>query len=36
MVVREDDRLLAICRADNGTWEFPGGILELNEAPRPA
>ncbi|MEV6163972.1 NUDIX domain-containing protein [Streptomyces sp. NPDC052052] len=26
-------RLLAICRADNGTWELPGGVLELNETP---
>ncbi|MFG2774516.1 NUDIX hydrolase [Streptomyces sp. NPDC048350] len=32
-VVREDGRILAIKRADNGTWEPPGGILELNEAP---
>ncbi|MFD4758536.1 NUDIX hydrolase [Streptomyces sp. NPDC058439] len=32
-VVREDGRLLAIRRADNGTWELPGGILELAEAP---
>ncbi|TQK45183.1 ADP-ribose pyrophosphatase YjhB (NUDIX family) [Streptomyces sp. SLBN-118] len=32
-VVREDGRLLAIRRADNGTWELPGGILELSESP---
>jgi len=32
-VVREDGRLLAIRRADNGTWELPGGVLELSEAP---
>ncbi|MGW3242784.1 NUDIX hydrolase [Streptomyces sp. NPDC001070] len=32
-VVREDGGLLAIRRADNGTWELPGGVLELNEAP---
>ncbi|MFH9794064.1 NUDIX hydrolase [Streptomyces virginiae] len=32
-VLREDGRLLAIRRADNGTWELPGGILELAEAP---
>lgn len=31
--MREDGRLLAIRRADNGTWELPGGILELNETP---
>ncbi|WP_191293143.1 NUDIX hydrolase [Kitasatospora herbaricolor] len=30
-VVREDGRLLAIRRADNGTWEPPGGVLELTE-----
>ncbi|MFI6844949.1 NUDIX domain-containing protein [Kitasatospora sp. NBC_00085] len=30
-VVREDGRVLAICRADNGTWEPPGGVLELTE-----
>jgi len=33
VVVREDGRLLAIRRADNGTWELPGGVLELSEAP---
>ncbi|MEU8464733.1 NUDIX domain-containing protein [Streptomyces sp. NPDC029003] len=32
-VVREDGRLLAIRRADNGTWELPGGVLELTEPP---
>ncbi|GAA1506422.1 NUDIX domain-containing protein [Streptomyces albidochromogenes] len=32
-VLREDGRLLAIRRADNGTWELPGGVLELSEAP---
>ncbi|MFF2744966.1 NUDIX hydrolase [Kitasatospora sp. NPDC058048] len=30
-VVREDGRILAIRRADNGTWEPPGGVLELSE-----
>lgn len=30
-VVREDGRVLAIRRADNGTWEPPGGVLELTE-----
>ncbi|MGW0030133.1 NUDIX hydrolase [Streptomyces sp. NPDC003314] len=30
-VVREVGRLLAIRRADNGTWELPGGVLELTE-----
>ncbi|MGW1935848.1 NUDIX hydrolase [Streptomyces sp. CB03578] len=32
-VIREDGRLLAIRRADNGTWELPGGVLELTESP---
>lgn len=30
-VVREDGRVLVIRRADNGTWEPPGGVLELTE-----
>ncbi|PVC71840.1 NUDIX domain-containing protein [Streptomyces sp. CS081A] len=33
-VVREDGRLLAIRRADNGTWELPGGVLEVDEIPQ--
>ncbi len=33
VVVREDGRVLTIKRADNGTWEPPGGVLELTEAP---
>jgi 8-oxo-dGTP diphosphatase len=32
-VIREDGRFLAIRRADNGTWELPGGVLELSETP---
>ncbi|MFQ6198504.1 NUDIX hydrolase [Streptomyces sp. NPDC000405] len=32
-VVRDDGRLLSIRRADNGTWELPGGVLELSESP---
>ncbi|MFD4242775.1 NUDIX hydrolase [Streptomyces sp. NPDC058525] len=32
-VVRDDGRLLAIRRADNGAWELPGGVLELAETP---
>ncbi|MFE4259588.1 NUDIX hydrolase [Streptomyces sp. NPDC056883] len=32
-VLREDGRLLAIRRADNGNWELPGGVLELAESP---
>ena len=33
-VVREDGRLLAIRRADNGEWVLPGGVVELDEDPR--
>lgn len=33
VVARDDGRLLAIRRADNGTWELPGGVLELVETP---
>ncbi|MET7936806.1 NUDIX domain-containing protein [Streptomyces sp. NPDC005322] len=33
VVTRDDGRLLAIRRADNGTWELPGGVLELDETP---
>ncbi|GAA0358169.1 NUDIX domain-containing protein [Streptomyces olivoreticuli] len=32
-VVRDDGRMLAIRRADNGRWELPGGVLEIEEAP---
>ncbi|CAM5340800.1 NUDIX domain-containing protein [Streptomyces viridifaciens] len=32
VVVREDGRVLAIRRADNGAWEPPGGVLELVES----
>ena len=31
--MREDGRILAVRRADNGTGELPGGVLELTEAP---
>ncbi|MFD7885112.1 NUDIX hydrolase [Streptomyces bauhiniae] len=33
VVVRDDGRVLVIQRADNGTWEPPGGVLELDERP---
>jgi 8-oxo-dGTP diphosphatase len=33
-VVREDGRMLAIKRADNGEWVLPGGIVELDEDSR--
>ncbi|BDB43302.1 NUDIX hydrolase [Mycobacterium kiyosense] len=32
IVVRDDDRVLVIKRDDNGHWEAPGGVLELNES----
>lgn len=32
-VIRDDGRFLAIRRRDNGTWELPGGVLELDETP---
>ncbi|KUM94742.1 NUDIX hydrolase [Streptomyces cellostaticus] len=32
VVVRDDGRVLVIRRADNGTWEPPGGVLERAEA----
>lgn len=31
-VVDRDGRFLAVRRADNGRWEPPGGILELDES----
>ncbi|SCK49300.1 ADP-ribose pyrophosphatase YjhB, NUDIX family [Streptomyces sp. SceaMP-e96] len=34
VVVREDGRVLVIKRADNGAWEAPGGVLELDERPQ--
>lgn len=33
-VIREDGRVLAIKRRDNGAWVQPGGIVELDEDPR--
>lgn len=30
-VVRDDGRVLVIQRRDNGKWEPPGGVLELEE-----
>jgi 8-oxo-dGTP diphosphatase len=31
-IVDDDGRFLAIRRADNGRWEPPGGVLELDES----
>jgi 8-oxo-dGTP diphosphatase len=33
IVVREDGRVLAIKRRDDGRWVPPGGVLELAETP---
>jgi 8-oxo-dGTP diphosphatase len=33
VVVRDDGRILAIKRMDDGRWVPPSGVLELNEAP---
>ena len=32
IVVGDDDRVLVIKRDDNGHWEAPGGVLELDES----
>ncbi|MBB2924012.1 NUDIX hydrolase [Cellulomonas cellasea] len=32
-VLAEDGKVLAIQRRDNGHWEPPGGVLELDEGP---
>lgn len=32
IVVREDGRVLVIRSDDNGHWEAPGGVLELDES----
>lgn len=32
-VVRDDQRVLAIKRQDNGAWVQPGGVVELDEGP---
>ncbi len=31
VVVNDDERVLLVQRRDNGRWEPPGGVLELNE-----
>jgi 8-oxo-dGTP pyrophosphatase MutT (NUDIX family) len=33
IVIREDGRVLAIQRNDDGRWVPPGGVLELDESP---
>ncbi|WP_163512147.1 NUDIX hydrolase [Fodinicola acaciae] len=32
IIVNDDDQVLVIRRADNGHWEMPGGVLELDES----
>jgi 8-oxo-dGTP diphosphatase len=32
VIVNDDDRVLAVQRRDNGRWEPPGGVLELDES----
>ncbi|WP_412539994.1 NUDIX domain-containing protein [Longispora sp. K20-0274] len=32
VVVNDEGRVLVIKRRDNGSWEIPGGILELDES----
>lgn len=32
IVIRDDGRVLVIKRNDNGHWEAPGGVLELDES----
>lgn len=32
IVIRDDERVLVIRRDDNGRWEAPGGVLELDES----
>lgn len=32
IVVRDDEHVLVIRREDNGQWEAPGGVLELDES----
>jgi 8-oxo-dGTP diphosphatase len=31
VIVREDNRILAVQRRDSGEWQPPGGVLELDE-----
>lgn len=33
IVIDDQDRVLVIQRRDNGHWEPPGGVLELDESP---
>jgi 8-oxo-dGTP diphosphatase len=33
VVTDDSDRVLVIQRRDNGAWQLPGGVLELDESP---
>jgi len=33
VVTDDSDRVLVIQRRDNGAWQLPGGVLELEESP---
>jgi ADP-ribose pyrophosphatase YjhB (NUDIX family) len=33
VVTDDNDRVLVIQRRDNGAWQLPGGVLELDESP---
>src|SRR2546430_14903366 len=33
VVTDANDRVLVIQRRDNGAWQLPGGVLELDESP---
>ena len=33
VVTDDHDRILVIQRRDNGAWQMPGGVLELDESP---
>jgi ADP-ribose pyrophosphatase YjhB (NUDIX family) len=33
VVTDDNNRVLVIQRRDNGTWQLPGGVLELDETP---
>src|SRR5438067_4563022 len=33
VVTNDNNRILVIQRRDNGAWQLPGGVLELDESP---
>jgi ADP-ribose pyrophosphatase YjhB (NUDIX family) len=34
VITDDHDRVLVIQRRDNGAWQLPGGVLELDESPQ--